>query len=42
MGAKPLGHKIAESILGAWINKIGKVEEEIEHFRHRVDGAPVF
>lgn len=42
MGAKPLGHKIAESILGAWINKIGKVEEEIEHFRHRVDSAPVF
>lgn len=42
MGAKPLGHNIAESILEAWINKMGKVGEEIEHCRHIVDTAPVF
>lgn len=39
MGAKSLVHNRAESILGAGINKMGKVGEEIEHCRHILDTA---
>lgn len=41
MGVKSLGHNRAENILGAQINKMGKVGEEIELCRHIVDSAPV-
>lgn len=42
MGVKSLDHNRAENILGAQINKMGKVEEEIKLCRHIVDSAPVF